>query len=627
MKLKILTEDDIKPLTEEETALDSLKANILNALTKVNCSLIQAGKTPETTIIIGLPYSGKSTFLNALENNLKIIKNGEEFTFDKLFDFDTPEIKHKYEPAVYYPPKFELAEKVFWECSNGVPDIVQELINVFFIKKLVQMTDKLKFIIVAKEETVKSPIIFNRTIEDFKNIFPPEEHKKLKGNVICVITQHNENNHENIISMLQNSIAINKDILEFSDIKFFHKPTSQNEGIKLSLELKDLEERAGVQNLEIKKLSSLLKEQDNLIENLYTQIQINVECIIIIIESIFKDFNISTPLKCSKFSDNYESYVKPYLPNSPIRYQTLEKTLSCFEGLAQLSEFQAIISSKQDNNLIAVIFQILEAIEKFADNKPVIQAYRYVLELQIKELLLFEEMLPSEKWFQSNECYKSLIEKLELFTKSNYLSSIKNIEPKNDQPIQYYKEAIKWLNKYSDKTEITKTIATCYSQIGDILSEEGNYKKALANYNAALTCNEELKEMYNKIGDMLFNLEQEKSAITFYKINNPLNLILKCFNSLINKADEKSIKYDLYIEKGDYLCSQKQQEANAAESYLIAAKCTSDHIKQRDAVLTAYNTFLGNLDNKTIQQIDISEQQQREEYLKDIIGDIIDLHS
>ena len=129
------------------------------------------------------------------------------------------------------------------------------------------MTDKLKFIIVAKEETVKSPIIFNRIIEDFKNIFPTEKHKttekhkKLKGNVICVITQHNENNHENIIPMLQNSIAINKDILEFSDIKFFYKPTSQNGEINLSLELKRLEEKKGVQNLEIKKLSSLLKDK------------------------------------------------------------------------------------------------------------------------------------------------------------------------------------------------------------------------------------------------------------------------------------------------------------------------------------------------------------------------------
>ena len=226
----------------------------------------------------------------------------------------------------------KLQEKYFGNALHRIPDTVQELINIFFIKKLVQMTDKLKFIIVAKEESIKSPSIFNRIIEDFKKFFPLEEYKKLKGNVICVITQHNENNHENIIPMLQNSITSNKDILESSDIKFFCKPTSQNEEIKLTLELTNLEERAGVQNLGIKKLSSLLKEQDSLIENLY--IQIHVECIINTIQSIFRDFfNISTSLNCVKFSDNnnYDDYVKPYLPSSSIQYLALKKIPSYFE--------------------------------------------------------------------------------------------------------------------------------------------------------------------------------------------------------------------------------------------------------------------------------------------------------
>ncbi|CEO16561.1 hypothetical protein RMONA_00695 [Rickettsia monacensis] len=62
MKFKITTEVDINSLTDEETALDSLKANILNALTEVNYSLIQAVKTPENTVIIGLPHSGKAHF-------------------------------------------------------------------------------------------------------------------------------------------------------------------------------------------------------------------------------------------------------------------------------------------------------------------------------------------------------------------------------------------------------------------------------------------------------------------------------------------------------------------------------------------------------------------------------------
>ncbi|CEO16559.1 hypothetical protein RMONA_00685 [Rickettsia monacensis] len=74
------------------------------------------------------------------------------------------------------------------------------------------------------------------------------------------------------------------------------------------------------------------------------------------------------------------------------------------------------------------------------------------------------------------------------------------------------------------------------------MSEEEDYKGALANYNATLTCNEELKEMYNKIGDMLFIL---RTSIIFYRKNNKLDSILKCYDSLINKA-EKPIKYDLY---------------------------------------------------------------------------------
>lgn len=111
------------------------------------------------------------------------------------------------------------------------------------------------------------------------------------------------------------------------------------------------------------------------------------------------------------------------------------------------------------------------------------------------------------------------------------------------------------------------------------MSEEEDYNGALANYNAALTCNEELKEMYNKIGDMLFNLGREDSAIIFYRKNNKLDSILKCYDSLINKA-EKPIQYDLHMDQGNELRFQKQQEADAAESYFKAAGVVRDPQKQ-----------------------------------------------
>ncbi|HJD54815.1 MAG TPA: hypothetical protein LFW11_05735 [Rickettsia endosymbiont of Proechinophthirus fluctus] len=85
---------------------------------------------------------------------------------------------------------------------------------------------------------------------------------------------------------------------------------------------------------------------------------------------------------------------------------------------------------------------------------------------------------------------------------------------------------------------MTQTIARLLLKIGDILSEA-------EDYNEALTCNEELQEMYNKIDDMLFNLGREDPGIIFYRKNNKLDSILKCYDSLINKA-AKPIKYDLY---------------------------------------------------------------------------------
>ncbi|MFV9953584.1 MAG: hypothetical protein AB8U97_04850 [Rickettsia endosymbiont of Haemaphysalis japonica] len=100
-------------------------------------------------------------------------------------------------------------------------------------------------------------------------------------------------------------------------------------------------------------------------------------------------------------------------------------------------------------------------------------------------------------------------------------------------------------------------------------------------------------------------------AIIFYRKNNKLDSILNCYDSLINKA-EKPIKYDLYMAQGNELCFQKQQETDAAESYFKAAGVVRDPQKQRDAMLMAYNTFLGNPNNNAIQQTDISEQQQRE---------------
>ncbi|WP_162098696.1 hypothetical protein [Rickettsia japonica] len=53
----------------------------------------------------------------------------------------------------------------------------------------------------------------------------------------------------------------------------------------------------------------------------------------------------------------------------------------------------------------------------------------------------------------------------------------------------------------------------------------------------------------------------------------------------------------------------EEEDYNGALANYNTAGVVRDPQKQRDAMLIAYNTFLGNPNNNAIQQTDISEQQ------------------
>lgn len=561
-----------KPASQTAQTLKSLKDQALNLLAEVNYLLTKTDKIKESIIVIGLPHSGKTSVIEALTLNKSL--------------------NSQHNSNIYLPQKFEINDKVFWECSNKIKpsitdkeSILQVLVNMFFIKNLMTVSEKLKFIIVVQEKTIINDDNNNFTsiIEDFISIFPKEEHLKLQNNVICVVTQFNEDTREQFLESLKSK----KGVLEyfptlFTNLKYLHSSTSQKDNTALSLKLEDIDLIPSSTKINVNKLELFLGTQDTLklnqelVQTLYKQIKANVFHIYDIIKSIFtikdkEDFDIYNSCNCSEFleNNNYNNYVQNFLFKLKPNHAASEKILSKFQGLQQLSEIKTILE-KQNQDVLSDVLGVLSIIKKFANNTQ-INDYYYILNQQIKELLLFGEAMSFEIRNDFYHRSKTIIEICKSFIEKNYFSSIKNIQPKGDESIEVCREVIDLLDKYPDPNEITKIKAIYYSQIGDVYSQAKYHKEALANYNLTREYDKNFKEICTKIADQLVKLDKRELAIEYYKIDNEHYKILECFKTLL-KHDPKNV--NLYIQKGDYLLSQAIHNQNlyqkAAYAYFLA---------------------------------------------------------
>ncbi|XVN40629.1 MAG: hypothetical protein RCO49_07560 [Rickettsia endosymbiont of Argas persicus] len=262
------------PISQAGQALNELKKKTLGSLAEVNYLLVEAEKTKETIIIIGSQNIDKNSVLKALTNF---------------------ELNSQLESNIQLPQKFEIHDKVFWVCSNKIKpslsdktDILQVLVNTFFLKNLVNFSQKLKFIVVTPGEKTIDKTIENFTfsIEDFISIFPNEERIKLRESVICVVTQFNENNQNQFLgSLTKNKQGILNYFPELSkNLKFLYTNKTQQSDETLSLN-KDIDNISDVNGAELKvnRLGQFLNAQQetlatntNLINSLYGKIELNI---------------------------------------------------------------------------------------------------------------------------------------------------------------------------------------------------------------------------------------------------------------------------------------------------------------------------------------------------------------
>lgn len=552
-------EEYFEPLSDDVHNFNFLKEQALKLLPEVNYLLKKAGK--ENVIVIGPSDSGRVDVLKTLTN-----ENSEQFS-------------SQYASNINLPRGLKINDKVLWECSNKIKtnttdkeSILQALVNRFFLKNILQNSDKVGFIVVAPQKTTVNETVENfiAIIDDFIDIFPEANRENLKENVTFVVTKFNKNTQEPFIQLLENQEVILEYFPQlFEDLYYLYASNTQNEEVTLKLENINNSEK----KINIKKLNSLFTiDHDNaahlqLVQNLYDSRESNISRIYDVIRLIFteKGFNIYTTLDCSKFCDpfKYNNFIQPF--SKKINYPALETNPSHFPGLQQLFELEEVLK-QQDNDKLPTGLKVLSILKKFVNDKAIhdkMEDYYYVLDQQIREVLFFQEALNSNKSYKLEIC-KS-------FIKDNYLSSIKNIQPQDNKPIEYYREAIKWLNRYNEPKEIDKTKSACYLKIANLLSKAENYEEALANYHYALKYNDNCKTIYNEMADILYRLGKKQAAVEFYKPNNKFFHILKTLDSISNDDIDNVTPYR---QKGDYLISQKQDE-EAAYQYILAMSVES----------------------------------------------------
>jgi len=575
----------VQPLSLEMQNRNSLRDETLKLLAEVNYLLTEGGKLTEaekikeSIIVIGPSNSENTSVIKALA--------------------DSEQFNSQYKSDICLPQKFKINDTVFWACSNKIKSsmikqkaILQVLVNIFFIKNLMEISEQLGFIIVTKAKATINKTIENFTtnIEDFISIFPIGEHTKLQENVICVLTRFDKNIQDKFIESLKNKKEVLKYFPDlFANLGYLYNSETQNDDIALSLKLENVSKiLREATTIKINKLTSFLgTEQDTLKQNLqlindlYEPVQFNVSNIYDIIKLIFEDkFDIYEARNRSVlFEIHYMKYVEQFSPKAKLIHWGLEKSSSCFPGLQQLLEFKEVLD-KQNNDPLSAGLKILGIIKKFADN-ALFQAYYYILDQQIKELLLFEEALSPK---ESYKRYEATIKTCKSFLEKHYLISIKNIQPKDNQSIKYYREAIEWLKRYDKPEDIAKTKSICYSKIGDIYSNAENHQKALGNYNFALKYDENSKKLYDKMAAKLVELKKEALAIEYYKINNLFSEILECFKTLVNNSRSSEEKVNLYLKKGDYLLSRELFE-EAAYAYSLAQSLESRPYEKNDILL------------------------------------------
>ncbi|WP_425361483.1 hypothetical protein [Candidatus Tisiphia endosymbiont of Ceraclea dissimilis] len=603
-------------------------------------------------LLLGNTGAGKSTLAHLFSGRkLQAIMDDEtaELVIEAMQPLKNIAIGHKSASETKIPNKCLAKELIIWDCPGfNDTDPVQEIANSFYIKRLFETTEQLKFVLVVPESVLNIAIergnIFLAALSNFIKSF--KDIDSIEGSISLVVThvpphKNIENIRKSIEKILTDNQGATKKCKELisklkdgNSIHLFYKPTEEGEltvpDLLAEIDKSSTYSDANSDMVDIAISKKAMECSSHLLNTASNNFNQLLEVIVKAIADATNCLNIN-PLNA--FSENY-AIVKNLVPSS-INYNELKQHSEgeYFPELELLSRLQKVLNYNQIDKIPDALMILQIAVELFAeyaefDNSQLqhqIQDYGYCLQQQYEYVKFFANVcgtkLPDHAKIAEliTACHAKVTENLEY-----QVSSLKIDENQSDP--EYYHKAIKYLENYQDSPACKNLKAIAYSCLASIAEHDSANEAALAYYAKAIEANSHLPKIYEKLGQLFFNKGEYAKAIDCYKVVSNEFMIKTCFKKWL-KQDQNNP--DIMLKQAEY--SESVGLFEQAKKYYQHAFSLShdDNFKA-----TAYNKIANIMLNAAAQGQNFATKAQEhtfynydlvnEEFTKNLLGDVVE---
>ncbi|WP_425362793.1 hypothetical protein [Candidatus Tisiphia endosymbiont of Hybos culiciformis] len=595
-------------------------------------------------LVVGDTGSGKSTLTHALAGRkLQAIFDDEikEFVIDAMQPLADIVIGHKMASETKIPNKCVAKGTTIWDCPGfNDTELVLEIVNRFYIKRLFETTEQLKFVLVVNESDLRSKRgnDFLETLSNFIKSF--KDIGSIEGSISLIFTHVPPNkNMDNIKNSIDKILTDNqratdehKALINNCSIHLFYKPTTEGELVVPDL-LAAIEESSKYSDVKDEMVNiTISKKAMECSSHLLNTASSNFNQLLeVIVKAIGNATQCSNVNPLNAFSENY-NLVKDWVPSS-INYNELKQHSEgeYFLGLELLSRLQKVLN-KQIESISDAITILQIAVDIFAeyaesDNsqlKHQIQDYGYCLQQQYDYVKFFSTVCKAELPEHAKiaelitACHTKVTENLE------YQVSSFPIDENQSDP-DYYSKAIEYLENYQDSPACKNLKAIAYSCLASIAEKDGANEASLVYYAKAIDANIYQPKIYEKLGQFFLNKGEYAKAIDCYKVVNNEFEIKACFKAWLEQDKRNP---DIMLKQAEYfesICLFEQ-----AKKYYHHAFSLSHDENFKVAVLEKIKTIV----NVAAQGQDFIARIQQEpdfcnydlvneEFTKNLLGDVV----